>query len=90
MVVPQIPNQIWKSRNGRHVGKKMLSKRKRVGNRVGIKAKTIQDTNNTERRMGNYDVEEVGDKTWKVLNTRLHLSSLVFYTHLFLKCVHAC
>ena len=57
---------------------------------MGIKAKTIQDTNNTDGRMGNYDLEEVGDKTWKVLNTQLHLSSMVFYMHLFSKCVHAC
>ena len=88
MVVPQIPNQIWKSRNGRQVGKKILSKRKRVGDRVGIKAKTIQDTNKTGGRMENYDLEVVGAKIWKVLKTQLHPSSTVFYVYLFLKCVH--
>ena len=55
----------------------------------GIKAKIIQDTNNTDGRMENYDLEVVGDKIWKVLNT-LHLSSMVFYMYLFLKCVHLC
>ena len=90
VVVPQIPNQIWKSRNGRHVGKKILSKRRKVDNRMGIKAKTIQDTSNTDGRMENYDLEVVGDKIWKVLNTQLHLSSMVFYIYLFLKCVHVC
>ena len=90
VVVPQIPNQIWKSRNGRHVGKKILSKRRKVDNRMGIKAKTIQDTSNTDGRMENYDLEVVGDKIWKVLNTQLHLSSMVFYIYLFSKCVHVC
>ena len=45
---------------------------------MGIKAKTIQDTNKTGGRMENYDLEVVGAKIWKVLKTQLHPSSMVF------------
>lgn len=55
---------------------------------MGIKAKTIQDTNNTDGRMENYDLEVVEAKIWKVLKTQLHPSSMVFYVYLFLNCVH--